>query len=155
MKDYQLAGVLTKNKTSNEQCTEVLRNGKITWLNKPKIQTMLHFKMKGRLLILAINLFFSCLQWGFQQNIQIQRNIIKFQLAGALEYNCGIQRTLGPISQAYQVPISCTQIVLGPKQLSIYLESNQVDTWNIRSQLAGHLSRVQLARHMEQQVPIS
>ena len=61
MKDYQLAGVLTKNKTSNEQCTEVLRNGKITWLNKPKIQTMLRFKMKGRLLILVMNLFFSCL----------------------------------------------------------------------------------------------
>ena len=37
--------------------------------------------------------------------------------------------------------------MLGPNQLGIYLESNQLDMRNIRFQLAGHIFRVQLAEH--------
>ena len=36
-KDYQLEGVLTKKGASDEQLIEVLRDGKITWLNKSKM----------------------------------------------------------------------------------------------------------------------
>ena len=36
-KDYQLEDVLTKKGASDEQLIEVLRNGKITWLNKSKM----------------------------------------------------------------------------------------------------------------------